>query len=44
MIYRIYEKIIEITENYKLWDYITYLIFIVFVALSSLSVVVYAMG
>lgn len=42
MIYSIYEKFIELTENYKIWDYLTYIIFIVFVVISSLLAVSYA--
>ena len=28
MIYKIYERFIEITENYRIWDYLVYIIFL----------------
>lgn len=44
MIYTIYEKIIEITSNYKIFDYLTYFIFVLFILVSSLAAIVYAKG
>jgi hypothetical protein len=41
MIYTIYEKIIELSKRYQVCDYLTYMVFILFVCICSLSIVVY---
>lgn len=42
MIYSVYEKFIEFTENYKVWDYLTYIVFMVFVLICGVVAASYA--
>lgn len=38
MIYTIYEKVTELSEKYQLCDYLTYVLFVIFIGLGSLSI------